>query len=147
MHRRCTFRFVKGQQKNITQSLMLFFIQFVLRPVKRATGFLIPAAPFIYSLHYVHVLFDLLVIFKSLMTEIFCPYIKGADFIRENGIFTAYFAPYLCAVIICLEPFSLLQLLFHEYSFFYVQVRSGVSLKVVEYQINDLMQHASWTCS
>lgn len=52
--RSCMLCFVKGQQKNLSQCLLLFFIHFVLPPVKRGGGYLT-----IDSLHYVHVRFTL----------------------------------------------------------------------------------------
>ena len=109
------FLFMKGQQKYISQCLTLF-INFVLPPVKRATPIL--AAPVINCLHYVDVLFAFLMLIKPWMTEILCPYIKGAAFIRQIGMFAAYFAPHHGAFIISLEPADILQPLFRKHTFF-----------------------------
>lgn len=95
------FRFVKGQQKNITQCSTTFFINFVPSPHLDESGCLTLAALVINSLHYVHVLFPLVMLFKSWMTEIFCPCVKCASFIRKIGIFTSR---HLSPVVICLEP-------------------------------------------
>ena len=112
---------------------MLFFINFVLPPVQRAT-LILAAHPVINCLHDVYVLFAFLMLFKRWMTKILCPHIKGTAFISQIGMFTAYFAPHHGAIIIGLESTNLLQPLFREHSFFVAQevVQSVVFLEVAE---------------
>lgn len=69
------FPFVKGQQKNSTQYLMLFFVLVVLQPIEGATR-LTSAALVINCSHNVDVGFTLFMFFKT------CHYIKT----RETGL-------------------------------------------------------------